>query len=204
MSDKSTTKNRGLKIGLIIQSLAPLLLLTVIKNLKFDCSSCEIGRFISNNLCLLIVMMISLIWIIISIVVVICFKSYRSSGFTEGYTIKCVKNNSKAGLRFFLTLILPISIDELYLLRNAITFALILLALILLLAKTNLYFSNPVLILLGYRIIEFEFTEPQSQEYIGTQIGICPRGKSFDSEKIIKFKKISDNVLCIKQKRSKR
>lgn len=204
MPDKSKKRNRILKTGLIIQSLSPLLLLTLIKNCNYDCSSCEIGRFISNNLCLLIVMTICLIWIIISVVVYISFKSYRSSGFTEGYTMKNVETNSKAGLDFFLTLILPISIDELYLWRNAITFALILLALIVLLAKTNLYFSNPVLILLGYIIIEFEFTEPQSKEYLGTQIGICPRGKSFDSEKIIKFKKISDNVLCIKQKRSKR
>lgn len=62
--------------------------------------------------------------------------------------------------------------------------------------KTNLFYQNPVLTLLGYEVFSFKFETTQLTEYsekecIGITRGIVGRGNS------IKRQKISDNVFLI-------
>lgn len=191
-------EKRFWKCGLMMQSLAPLFLLIIIKNFNFDLSSKIPIEFISNNLWLLLVMLISVVWLLLSVFIYIVYKFYHTSDFGEGYTIKNVEKINDEGLGFFLTYVLPISIDELNNWQNVLAFSIILVIIIILMYKTNLYFSNPILIILGYSVIRFQFKNPPNDNYKGTLIGICPC--RIKEDKSIKYKLIADNVFCVKQK----
>ncbi len=157
-------------------------------------------RFIEHNCWLLLIMTFCAIWIIASIVILLRFKFYRTFDCTEGYTIKNVSMEVDAGLNFMLTFILPLLFEDLNCWQSAVVFIVIVLIIVKLLSKTNLFYDNPVLTILGYTIIRFEFNvQPEGEyEYNGEVIGICP--KSINPDKMIKFKHISDNVVCIKQR----
>lgn len=186
-------KIKVLKLQLIILSLAPLFFLTVIKNYEWSELFC-------HSICSLIVFGICLIWIIASFIIFIKFRLYRTFNCVEGQTIEKVTPENDAGLNFWLTYILPILLDDLKDWQNAVTFALIVFLMIILLYKTNLYYANPVLVILGYKIIHFEFTSPPKEEYRGEMIGICPA--KVDSRYVVKFKHVSDNVFCVKNGRT--
>ena len=147
----------------------------------------------NHNICLLIVMAICIIWLIYSLIVYFRFRMYSTFSCVEGYTIENVKYESDAGLNFWLTYAFPLLLDELNKWQNAAVFGIILLLMIALLFKTNLYYQNPILVILGYKIIHFNFTTDDNTE----MIGICP--KKIDTQYVIKYKTISDNVVCIKQ-----
>lgn len=177
----------ALKIKLIVLSLAPLLFLTAIKNYDYT-------ELYNHNICLLIIMLICSVWLIYSLIIYFKFQLYRTFDCIEGVTIKNVKYERDAGLNFWLTYVFPLLFDELKKWQNLVAFVFILLLMVSLLYKTNLYYQNPVLVILGYRIIHFNF---ETQEDI-EMIGICP--KEINTQYVIKYKFISDNVVCIKQK----
>lgn len=139
-------------------------------------------------------MLICSVWLIYSLIIYFKFQLYRTFDCIEGVTIKNVKYERDAGLNFWLTYVFPLLFDELKKWQNLVAFVFILLLMVSLLYKTNLYYQNPVLVILGYRIIHFNF---ETQEDI-EMIGICP--KEINTQYVIKYKFISDNVVCIKQK----
>ncbi len=99
-----------------------------------------------------------------------------------------------ASLNFFVTLILPLLIDDISTIQGAITFALIILLLSMLLYQTKLFYANPVLAILGYHIYSFQFKH--NSEYGNCIcIGVC-HGR-IGGEDTIEFKTISGNVLYI-------
>ena len=183
----------SIKTGLIILSLAPLFLLTLIKNFSFSNNLTD-DEYILN----LIALIICSLLVIVSIFIFCIFRKGHSYGYTEGYTISEITEEKDAGLNFFLTYILPLLIDDLYHWQNFIVFVLILIITILLLSKTDLYYANPVLTILGYRVIKFKFDESPSEELSNEVIGIC--SMAIKHNKVIKFKTISGNVVCVKQR----
>lgn len=186
-----------LKSELIILSLSPLFLLIGIKNFKFNQSANSAIGFIENNAWILLALMFCLIWIVASAVILFRFKAYSTFSCTEGYTIKFISAEDDAGLNYLLTFILPILFDDLNCWQGTITFITIVILIVTLLSKTNLYYANPILTLLGYKVIRFEFNVPP-QNLNGDLIGICP--KKIDFAQSIKYKIIDNNVLCIKQR----
>lgn len=197
---KKLLPKASVKEQLIVISLSPLFLLTAIKNFSFNLTTYCLSNFISSNICILVIQFFCLLWIIASVGILIGFKSYQTNGYEEGYTIKNVTYDNEAGLNYFLTIILPLLIDDLNCIQNTIVFFIVSILIILLLSKTNLFYANPILMILGYKIIKFQFST-QPTNYIDVDsIGICPR--QIDSTKVIKFKKIDGNVLCIKQRRN--
>lgn len=184
--DNNCEGSPRLKIELIVLSFAPLFFLTAIKNYEFN-------ELYNHNMCLLIVMSICSLWLIYSLIIYFRFRMYRTFDCIEGFTIENVQYESDAGLNFWLTYAFPLLLDELDKWQNAIAFGIILLLMITLLYKTNLYYQNPILVILGYKVIHFNFTAQDDE-----MIGICP--KEIDTQYVIKYKLISDNVVCIKQR----
>lgn len=203
MSTNNKKENKVMKYGLIIQSLAPLFLLTFIRNIDCDIFKGDIPEYISNHKCLLSVLFICVLWVVISGIVYLRFRIHSTYGFTEGYTIKNISKQNDKGLEFFLTLIIPLIMEDMEKKRDAFIFMLIIIALCVLLSKTNLYYSNPVLIIMGYNIIDFEFEELPSDAFKGTMVGIIPPTVSINEKHSIKFKPIADNVLYVRQKGGK-
>lgn len=199
---KRNSRGIGLKFKLIMLSFAPLFLLTIIKNWPLDCSSTDFTSFVCNHFCLLLVMGFCLIGIIIAGYALIDFKFFRSADWEEGYTVKDIKPQKAAGIEFLLTYVLPISINDLDRWQNAAVYFIIVALMIGLLNKTNLFYANPILAVLGYQVIEFSFSQSPRAELEGELIGICSR--EIDKKRVVKFKMIGDNVLCLKQKKERK
>ena len=99
-----------------------------------------------------------------------------------------------AGLNFFLTLILPLLVNDITTWNGLIMMFCLVLIIVCLLSKTNLYYQNPVLIILKYKVYRFEFFDNERldpEQYIGLTRKTIVEGD------FIRYKKIEDNILII-------
>ena len=95
---------------------------------------------------------------------------------------------------FFVTYITPLVLDDIDKGRGFFSFITIAVLLILLIRNTNLYYQNPFLTILGYRSFYFHFEGEDGIEYIAITKG------NFDKLKLIKRKRISDDVYLVYNK----
>lgn len=189
-----------MKGKLMVQSLSPLALLTIVRNWEFIvCDSqgnpLSFYQFVASNIILLSIMAICAIWIILSVIYYFSFWFYKSTDKSNGYIVTQVKEQEDASLNFFMTLILPLLIDDVNTIPGALTFVIILALMCLLLWKTCLFYANPVLAILGYRIYEFSFES--NKDYPTPCIGIC-KG-TISNQQSIEYKKITKNILYIRR-----
>lgn len=185
----------GMKRKLLIQSLSPLAFLTLVKNFPYDviCDGFSLQKFVIPN-CLLIVYIFCIIWIILSAVFYAEFRVFTWADKKRGYQIKCIEDREENSLNFFIAFIVPLLINDVGTPSGALTFGFIVLFLYYLLSRTKLFYSNPVLTVLGYRFYEFQFKE--NSEIQGKCVGISCNAVTEDS--VIEYKLISDNVFYIK------
>ena len=190
-----------MKQKLMLQSLSPLALLTIIKNFSFI-SYDNIGQnldpvlFIERNLPLLIVMLFCVLWIILAIWYLIIFNVFKYADRKSGFSISNIKQREDDSLNFFLTLILPLLIDDLNTWQGMFLFFTVTLLIWGLLSKTKLFYANPVLALLGYYIAEISFKEnkeKQNNSYIAIY-----RGK-LEEDDFVEYKDITEEVLFVKE-----
>lgn len=189
-----------MKWKLMIQSMSPLALLTIIKNFSFVCvdeggRDLGIGAFIGNNFILIFVMTICFLWLLSAMYFYLEFGAFKWVDRKSGYEIKSINENEEASLNFFLTIIIPLLIDDIDTLQGVLTLALIVVIIAVLLYRTKLFYANPVLTFLGYHFYEFEFKENADEE--GTCIGIC-QGEIVHTD-VIEYKKITGNVFYVKE-----
>lgn len=189
-----------MKFKLMIQSLSPLALLTIIRNFCFvtiDENGVELSfhDFVQTNWTLLIILSLCLCWLLGAVVCFFSFGAFRYTDKKTGFTVKNVMEREDAGLNFFMTLVLPLLIDDVASIQGALSFLVIVTMILILLSKTNLFYANPILSILGYRIYEFSFNSNSefSNEVI---IGIA-HGK-IEDQQCIEYKKINENVLYVK------
>ena len=188
-----------MKFKLMIQSLSPLALLTIINNFSFittDSSGAKISckEFFHVNYILLFVLCFCSIWVILSLCFYIEFKAFQYTDKKSGYEITGLNEKAEDSLNFFLTMILPLLIDNINNLQGALVFFIVLVMICILLYKTKLFYANPVLAILGYRIYEFSFcqnAEIPSKEKV---IGIC----SGSIRNWIEYKKVADSIFYVK------
>ena len=113
-----------------------------------------------------------------------------------GESLINIEKIQDSGVTFFMTYVLPMAMDDLDTLRGFIVFAILMAMLFALMWKTNLYYQNPVLTILGYEIFSFKFETTQLEGYEEKEcIGIT-RGK-VEERNNIKRQIISDNVFFI-------
>jgi hypothetical protein len=192
-----------MKTSLIVISLSPLCLLSLIMNFHFTCQggqSIASTGFLSDNFITIIVLLICFLWLITSVAMYIYFKFLVSFDRRGGWTIRNVQEEKEADLNFFLTIIMPLLLGELENLQNAIAFFIIFIIIFMLLSKTNLFYTNPVLTVLGYHVYTFEFE--CNEMYREPCLGISSEKIPDKIENIsIEYKSISENVLYIKFRR---
>ena len=206
------TDNLSMKRALIMQSFAPLFLILLIK--YFDCRLPHLCRafftvmlkepemalikLIHHPLLITAVLeVLCFLWIIYSIYSVRYFeKSQRSNFVSMGESPINIEKIQDSGVTFFMTYVLPMAMDDLDTLQGFIVFAILMAMLFALMWKTNLYYQNPVLTILGYEIFSFEFETTQLAQYEEKKcIGIT-RGNVEEGDNI-KRQIISDNVFII-------
>lgn len=191
---------------LIQQSLAPLFLLILIKN--FDISainetylyiaSCirdytNILSF-SSNITLSIILTICLFAVIKGLVAYVKLPYAERYNFSSsGQKIKIIGYTTNESMTFFSAYIMPMILDlENY--NNQCVFIILVFLLRILLSKTNMFYANPILTILGYSSFRFTYTHKKmidTNNFIGLTRGF------FDSNRIIKSKQISEKVFLI-------
>lgn len=206
------TDNPAMKRALIMQSFAPLFLILLIKyfDLKLFHLCKKFSDTVLNNpiyaltkvvnhsaFVTLILELFCLLWIIYSIYSVRKFeKSQRANFVSEGESLIDIEKISDSGVTFFMTYVLPMAMDDLDTWKGLIVFGILMVMLFALMWKTNLYYQNPVLTVLGYEVFYFKFETTQLTEYSGKEcIGITRGTVSVGHS--IKRQKISDNVFLI-------
>lgn len=208
-------EKQSLKRCLVLQSFAPLFLLLTIKYLDISLYIRLIQKFVivfqktgmrvlsvvvkHSSFGSFIISIISIIWLILAVIIALGFKgiqeaSFQSSG--EKIIINDLPNDG--GATFLVTYVLPLLIDDVDSIRGLIVFLTMLIMVILLLTRSNIFYQNPVLTAMKYRIFSFEFINPSDDisNPKGTYIGITYK-TLIDEKKIIKRKYISDGVFLI-------
>lgn len=213
--DFMNIENSNLKICLVIQSFAPLFLLLIAKycdiklSLKLACSFfnhlCSTGidafGIAINHIYFgsFVISTIGIAWVAIASVIAIGVNGIQKAGFKlAGEKIKIEDSTNDSGAMFLVTYVLPLLTDDVKSFRGLIVFLMILTTIILLLARSNTFYQNPVLSLMKYRTFSFKFLNP-SDDIIHpekTYIGITRRTPIME-DTIIKRKYISDGVFII-------
>lgn len=155
--------NLSLKHKLMLQSLSPLAFLTIVRNFKFTPVS-ELaenqsywGEFVRLNNVLIVVFLLCATWILAAVISFISFTAFRWTDKKQGYQLFSFVEKEDASLNFFMTMIIPLLIDDVGTIQGAVTFLIIVVMMCALLSKTHLYYANPVLAILGYRVYEVTF-----------------------------------------------
>lgn len=207
-------ENKKLKRLLILQSFLPLMFLIFLKNFEFDLINLFsefFTRILSRDFkviitalthkkfLLFIIVLGCILWILRGIVAAFQFRHVQNSNFIEGDKIEIKKYTSDSSLIFFTTFIVPLVIDDIGRLNNFLVFIGLLAIIIALMCKTNLYYQNPVITILGYNTFQFQFSECDDVSMIGRDLIGITFGK-IDEGKIIKYQLIADDVYLIYNK----
>lgn len=127
----------------------------------------------------LIIVFVSVIWLLITVLVVFGFRGIQSSGFESmGENIVVHEDKKDVGISFLVSFVLPLLIDEVASLRDFIFFFTMLVLVLSLLIRSNLFYQNPILTLLGYKVCVFKVLDPAldlqpyaNREFIGITYG---------------------------------
>ena len=203
-------ENKYLKWLLIVQSFLPLFFLVIIRcysksrrrmildfllellhgNFEIIGTSLKHPEiFATSLLCFCTVMFV------FGLFIYLFFKKNQSFGFQEeGKKIVIDADVTENSVTFFVTYITPLVLDDIDEGRGFFSFTTIVALLILLMRNTNLYYQNPFLTILGYRSFYFHF---EGEDGMGN---IAITRNKFDTSKLIKRKRISDNVYLVYNK----
>lgn len=209
-------ENPALKRSLVLQSFSPLFLLLFIKHVYLIRMPVLIGKFFSalrtEGVSVVqravehplfwdfMIVAICLVWITITGLVALGFRGMQDSGFeSKGENVVVSDDKKDAGISFLVSFVLPLLVDEVTGLREFIFFLTMLTMVLCLLIRTNLFYQNPLLALLGYRVCSFKVVDPTEdlQPYANMELIGITRGKPIAHEAPIKRKYIADNVFLI-------
>ncbi|MGE7599922.1 anti-phage protein KwaA [Lysinibacillus fusiformis] len=190
-------KNNWDKIELYVISLWLLFILIIIVTinipicLKDSCSFIGVKKLISMN----IIPIIALLFFILGIIFLKRFK-YKLSGSQQStITVKKIENRNYEHLTFLTTYIIPLIAFDLTKTRYAIVLLLLLIAIGMMYVKTNIFYTNPTLALLGYKIhkIEAQFRTGEIKQDI-----IIISRESVNLNDQLSYRKIHENIYYVR------
>lgn len=202
-------ENKKLKFALIFQSFGPLFFILCVKHFH-----CEYGHLINSfvqswdiqkslNHSLfgeMVIFGIGIVWLIYSVICIPAFSGTQKAGFNSyGEMLADVEELKDSGASFMMTFLLPLLIEDLDSIHGLITYIIVIFFVFIILYKSNLYYQNPVLTILGYHV--FSFRVYNAYEQGGMQncspcIGITRR-HMVTTKAAIRWKYISDNVFVV-------
>lgn len=214
-------KEVPIKFKLMIVSLSPLALLTIIRNFSFElperiqdhCCLTTVIReafhlpqsdieftlyeILLHNWVLCAVLLLCVLWVLAAAYYFVSFLAFKWVDRKSGYEIMEIEEKEDASLNFFLTLIVPLLMDDVATIQGALTFLLIVAAISALLYRTKLFYANPILAMLGYRIYEFRFKS--NNEYPDEHITAISFGR-LTGKNSVEYKNVTnDGILFVKE-----
>ena len=148
----------------------------------------------------MVIVVISLLWLALTVLVVFGFGEIQHSGFvSKEENIVVCDDKKDVGISFLVSFVLPLLVDEVTGMRDFIFFATMLVLVLCLLIRSNLFYQNPILTLLGYRVCTFKVVNPAQdlQPYTDKEFIGITHGKPVAHEAPIKRKYIADDVFLI-------
>lgn len=142
------------KIELYLISLWLLFLLIFIVTINIPICFGENCNFIGMKEILIVnlIPLVSIAFLLIGVICIFRFKYKLSGSEQTPINIKSIENKNYEHLTFLSTYIIPLIAFDLGKPRYFIVLIILLLAIGIIYLKTNLYYSNPTLAILGYRI----------------------------------------------------
>ena len=195
--------NLSLKHKLMLQSLSPLALLTIVRNFSFT-SVGELAEgktywveFLRLNKALIIVFLLCATWIVAAIISFISFTAFKWTSKKQGYQLSSFVEKEDASLNFFMTMIIPLLIDDVGTIHGALTFIIIVVMMCALLSKTHLYYANPVLAILGYHVYEIQFKG--NPDFDDKNCLAVVKSRFSKNLGTVEYKVINDGILYMKE-----
>ena len=205
-------ENRNLKRSLIFQSFAPLFVLLVIKHFQLSFFYLPYKVYLSfkqheliDSICRytqwgdLLVFIFSLGWILYAFLVYMGFEGMHCTNFrSAGEQVLIGEDKRDGSVSFLVSFVLPLLIEDINTVRGIIIFGVLLWFIIKLLTNSNLFYQNPVLLLLGYECFSFKFVNPAKdiEKPDRIYIGIT-KGRKIEEKPVVKRKYIADDVFLI-------
>ena len=204
-------ENKKIELYLVLHSFAPLFILVLIKHIgRFDliivfCSRIVRGDWSaissalhSSSLGHVVISILCILWLLMTFIVAAAFRGFQSIDFDHyGEAIVIGKEKKDSGATFLVSFVLPLLVDDVDTLRGFVFFIFLLTTVFVLLMRSGLFYQNPVLAVLKYRVYEFKFVSgindvDLNKTYIGISKGTIP-----DDSAAIKRKYISDGVFVV-------
>ncbi|MDO7786065.1 anti-phage protein KwaA [Desulforamulus aquiferis] len=172
-----------------------IIVLTVDVPLEFSESSYFIGfkELTSRN----IIPIISLFFLFIGLFYVLRFR-YKLKGSNNSYfRIKKIRNKNYEHLTFLTTYIIPLICLDLSDLRYIIVLMFLLVIIGIIYIKTDMFYANPTLALLGYQLYE---ADAELRDGLKEQIILISREK-IDEQSNVVYKKLDEKIYFIRRRR---
>lgn len=185
------------KIELYIVSLWLLFLLIIVVTIDIPFCLGKSCNFIGFKSLFLrnIIPLVSLIMLICGIIGVLRFKYKVSGSVQTPIKIKKISNINYEHLTFLSTYIIPLIAFDLTEFRYFLVLLILLFSIGAIYLKTNMFFSNPTLAILGYQIyrVDAEFRTTFKKEII-----LISRQKLFEDDRV-SYKKIDNNIYYVRR-----
>ena len=204
-----------LKSALISQSFSPLYLLILIKyaDVRKFCSfyvnflgSAERTGMIKADLLndkgsviiTFILTSISMVVIIRGFITYFFFENlWKTNSIDKGERISVDGYELDVGITFFVTYVLPLMLDDIDTVRGFIVFMILMLMMEVLLRRSNLYYQNPILTMMGYRVFRFKFTDTMEAGYQGKEFIGLTKGKMINEDKPVKRRMLDEGIVIV-------
>ncbi|GAS72756.1 hypothetical protein NGUA41_00760 [Salmonella enterica] len=167
-------KRTGLKYALYILSLwllfISLFIMSYDKNLFVSMSTYFSNKDITTLLSKItpknIVFASSFIMIIAGVLIFLYLLFSFNSGWSVVCTVSDVKNESHEHLEFLTTYVMPLVFTDVNSKRTMLNLLIMIVAIGMIYVKTNRFYSNPSLALLGFRIFKAKINDRGTKEFV--------------------------------------
>ncbi|HFY4908319.1 TPA: anti-phage protein KwaA [Salmonella enterica subsp. enterica serovar Typhimurium] len=193
-------KRTGLKYALYILSLwllfVSLFIMSYDKNLFVSIStyldSKDTGTLLSSITPKNIVFISSFAMIVAGVLIFLYLLLSFNSGWSVACTVSDVRNESHKHLEFLTTYVMPLVFTDVNSKRTMLNLLIMIVAIGMIYVKTNRFYSNPSLALLGFRIFKANINDRGTKEFV-----IICHGE-IDNNSRIKYIKLDNNTCLAK------
>lgn len=186
------------KTEMYITSLWLLFLLIIIITIDIPLQFGENSYFIgfgalfSRN----VIPIVSLIFLLLGLFFVFRFR-YKLKGSNNSYfKIKKIRNKNYEHLTFLTTYIIPLICFNLSEIRYIVVLFLLLIIIGVIYIKTDMFYANPTLALLGYQLYE---VDAELRDGLKEQLIIISRERIDENSKLV-YKKLDDKIYYVRRR----
>ena len=152
------------KLFFLIQTFMFFFVIFIVKNIEFVSVDFNTSNLLSNVLKITDILFI--LCIIISSIVIIYFQKNTNGAKKIPSKVVKIKQEKEVSLIFFATYILPLVTIDINCFNEFLGFAIILILMFILCWKTELWYTNPILVILGYKIYTIKCEKSISEERV--------------------------------------